>query len=129
MKLTGQIKVERTSKDKSAVYAGARAVLESGNILGLFPEGTRSRDSKMHKAYTGVAKIAIENNVKILPLGIQGAFDVWSPNSKLPKIEKIIKLNFGAPIEVDTKINPEEFVNEMLMPEIARLAGQNYEAK
>jgi 1-acyl-sn-glycerol-3-phosphate acyltransferase len=59
--------VDRKSKDKSSVFVGARKVLSGGEILGIFPEGTRSRTGKIQKAYSGVAKIAVENNVGIVP--------------------------------------------------------------
>jgi 1-acyl-sn-glycerol-3-phosphate acyltransferase len=127
--LTGQIKVERKEGDKSYIYAAARTVLSKGEIFGIYPEGTRSRDGKLHRAYSGVAKIAQENNVKILPVAISGAYEVMRPNDKLPRWKKSIVVTFLEPLDIAKRDSPDEFVHEKLMPAIANKLGVEYAAE
>lgn len=121
--LTGQIKVDRTSKDKSAVYEGARAILQDGNILGIFPEGKRSRDGLFHKGFAGVAKIAQANEVNILPVGIKNAFEVWPPHAKWPQLKRIIEIDFGKLVMVNLNEKPQDIVDRLVFPEISKLSG------
>lgn len=134
MKMTGQIKVERDSKDKSVVLSSAAKILKNEELLGIFPEGTRSRDGKLHKAFLGVAKIAVNNKVNILPLGIKNAFKIYPPQSKFPRLNKDLILNFGEIIDVskylDENSSNEEvkrFVDTVLMKKISKLSGLKYD--
>lgn len=128
MVLTGQIKVDRGSSDKSAVIAAGNTILHSGNILGVYPEGTRSRDGKMHKAYNGVAKFALNNKVDIVPLAIKGAFEIMSPTDKWPKLNKKCSLYFLEPLRYEDfkDFAEEKIVQELLMPRIAEKIGGIY---
>lgn len=101
VKFTGQIKVDRNSKDKSEVYKEVDRLFARGGILGAFPEGTRSRDGKLHKGYKGVAKFARKYDVPILPVGITGTFDAWPPHKKMPKFKKC-NVKIGKPIILET---------------------------
>lgn len=129
MVLTGQIKVDRNSGDKTAVIVAGNGILQSGNILGIFPEGTRSRDGKMHKAYNGVAKFALNNKVDIVPLAIRGAFEIMSPADKWPKFKKKCELMFLEPLRYDEikDFSEGKIVQELLMPGIATHLGEKYE--
>ena len=62
--------------------------LSSNNILGIFPEGTRSRDGKLHGGYNGAVKFAYKYKVPIVPIGIIGTFAAWPPHKKKPKLIK-----------------------------------------
>ena len=55
MEITGQIEVDRESKDKSHVHKMVFSALKKNKMIGIFPEGTRTRDGKMLPAFTGVA--------------------------------------------------------------------------
>lgn len=124
MLLTGQIKVDRTSKDKSFVYNQVEGILRINNILGIFPEGTRSRDGKLHKGYNGAVKFAYKYNVPIIPIGIIGTFNAWPPHKKKPKLIKC-DINIGSSFIVSSdNFNIE---TETLMKKIAILAEEKYE--
>ncbi|HBG81777.1 TPA: 1-acyl-sn-glycerol-3-phosphate acyltransferase [candidate division CPR2 bacterium] len=131
MRITGQIKVDRFSKDKKMVYQAAADVLGRGHILVLFPEGTRSYDGKPLKAYRGVARMALQNQVDILPVAIENSHHVFGRHHKFPRIKRICRVKFLEPIsykEIADK-TPEEIVHDILMPEIAREIGHEYEHK
>jgi len=92
---TGQIKVDRKSQDKEEVYKEVFKVLQSGEVVGIFPEGTRSADGKIGKTYTGVAKFAITAKVPVVPVGIKGTYEILSRHQKWPKIKKSISIKIG----------------------------------
>jgi 1-acyl-sn-glycerol-3-phosphate acyltransferase len=95
---TGQIKVDRKNNDKKEVYQRVFSILKNGDVLGIFPEGTRSPDGRIGKTFTGVAKFAIEGMVPVIPVAISGTYEVMSRHDKRPKLKKIIKIRIGKPM-------------------------------
>lgn len=71
MRGKGCFPVRRGEGDRRAVMTSLQ-VLKSGNPLGFFPEGTRSRDGAMHRAYPGIAFLARRSGAPILPVGLTG---------------------------------------------------------
>ena len=124
MKITGQIKVDRESSNKEEVYDKVDKLIKNKGVLGLFPEGTRSRSGKMQKAYSGVAKFAYKYNIPVVPVGVIGAYEIMSPHDKLPKLKKC-KINIGAKLNVAS----DDYENEArkIMKKISVLSGQSYE--
>ena len=78
-------------------------VLKKGNILGIFPEGTRSLNGKLLDFNIGLIKIALKTKSPIIPVGINGTFSIYPPKAKLPSFfkRKNIYINFGEPIHLD----------------------------
>jgi len=111
---TGQIKVDRQSKDKAEVLKKVFTVLKNGKVFGIFPEGTRAGDGKIGKTFTGVAKIAIIAKVPVVPVGIIGAYEVMSRHDKRPKFKKNIRIKVGKPMYF------EQYYNRANEPEILR---------
>ena len=68
----GAFPVKRGEKDIWALDH-ARKVLDHARVLGMFPEGTRSRGNGLRTAKTGAARLAIEKNVPIIPMAITGS--------------------------------------------------------
>jgi len=83
----GQIPVDRTGGEASeqALQAGLR-VLAEGNVLGIYPEGTRSRDGKLHKGKTGVARLALESRAPVVPCAMIGTFEFLPSGSFRPSL-------------------------------------------
>ena len=65
----GVFAVERGKGDTSAIDT-AKAIVEQGEVMGIFPEGTRSKDGKLGRAKSGAALIASQTGADILPVGI-----------------------------------------------------------
>ncbi len=111
-----------------AVTAGVRAVRE-GRLVGIFPEGTRSPDGLQHKAKTGVARIAIEAGVPVIPVGVIGTDQAFPRGKKLPR-PHAARIVFGEPIRFD--LPPEaakdpavsRSATEQVMAAIRGLSGQ-----
>ncbi len=123
VRLTGQIKVDRKAKDKSEVYKEVEQLFARGGILGAFPEGTRSRDGKLHKGYNGVVKFAYKYKVPILPVGIINTFKALPPHKKFPKFIKC-HVNIGQTIIVDSDDYDRE--TDGLMVVISKLGREEY---
>jgi 1-acyl-sn-glycerol-3-phosphate acyltransferase len=69
----GMIPIDRSGGDKSAsALDTAAGVLQRGELLGIFPEGTRSRDGVQHKGRTGAARLSPDVGCPIYPVGIVG---------------------------------------------------------
>lgn len=87
----------------SAVTAGVTA-LRSGRLVGIFPEGTRSPDGRLHRGKTGVAAIAIQSGVPVIPAGIIGTGEVLPRGAKLPR-PRSVRIVFGPPIRLSAPIS------------------------
>jgi 1-acyl-sn-glycerol-3-phosphate acyltransferase len=112
MRYTGQIEVDRESSDKTTVYDEVFQVLREGKLLGLFPEGTRSPNGRLQKAYTGVAKIALLAKAPVIPVGMMGTFEILSKFQYLPRFRKC-QIRIGKPISLD-KYYGQEITDELL---------------
>lgn len=138
MELTGQIKVDRYDKSSAskdeAVQKGL-SVLKAGEVLAIFPQGTRSRSGKIEKTFSGVARFAVLSGAPVVPLGIRGAFEAWPPHAKKPVFKKQVSLHFGEPMSFgDAKDSfGDDLSHEKLrmrtnkiMKKIAQLSAKDY---
>jgi len=99
----------------------ARDHLRNGGVLGIAPEGTRSRTGALLEAKTGVAFLADQARVPILPVAVAGT---WQITKEILKLKRpVIKVNFGKPFtlppvdrmnrEQDLKHNTEEIMCQL----------------
>ena len=105
--------VKRGSSDRGAIKM-ALNILKKGLCLGIFPEGTRSRDGKLHKAQAGVSLIAAMSKAPVVPTALIGTNRIWSKEEKFPQLTIV----FGEPIYYEGKSNDkaalEEFSQEIM---------------
>lgn len=129
---TGQIKVQRISKDKRVVHDRVFQHLKDGKMIGIFPEGTRSPDGYMLPAFRGVAMYATKARVSIVPVGIKGAYEVMSRFDHFPRFKKIVEINVGEPVSFEKyfhiKLNKKahQVLTEGIMTKIAELCDCDY---
>ncbi|MCL2078375.1 MAG: 1-acyl-sn-glycerol-3-phosphate acyltransferase [Oscillospiraceae bacterium] len=123
--MLGGIPVERYG---DTVPAMKRAIIciQNGYTMLIFPEGTRSRDGKIHEFKGGAAKLAIDSGVSLIPVRIEGAWDIFPPHRKLPKIFRFgrrypIRISFGKPILPNGK-SVEELTTQ-LQSEVERMGA------
>ena len=64
----------------------AKKCLENGHTMIIFPEGARSRDGSLLPFKSGAAKLAIDTNKKIIPVRIDGSFEIFSRWIKRPRL-------------------------------------------
>lgn len=106
-------------------------VLNSGGLLGIYPEGTRSVDGRLYRGKTGGARMAIEAGVPIIPLAMVGT-DVAQPiGQKVPKRANI-GVRIGPAVDVSEYAGRQEDrdalreVTDTVMKRIQQLSGQEY---
>jgi 1-acyl-sn-glycerol-3-phosphate acyltransferase len=129
----GMIPIDRSGGDASqrALDASAR-ILESGELFGIYPEGTRSRGGDLHRGHTGVARLALRTHSPIIPVGIVGSREVQPPDATLPRPFREVTIRFGEPIDAcryaDRVSDPLVLrqITDELMYEIRTLSGQAY---
>ena len=129
---TGQVPIDRSGgrASEGALRAGLR-VLERGDLFGIFPEGTRSHDGRLYKGRTGVARLALEAKVPVVPVGVIGT-DVIAPPGKV--VSKVISptIRFGTPLDFSRYdgMSEDRFilrsVTDEIMYAIMELTGQEY---
>jgi 1-acyl-sn-glycerol-3-phosphate acyltransferase len=129
----GQIPMRREGGSASErALAAARDVLRSGGALGIYPEGTRSPDGRLYRGHTGVARLALQCGVPVIPVGLIGTTDVQPRGSNMMRPFKRVKIQFGSPLDLsligDDPDDPLVLrrVTDELMFEIRELAGQEY---
>jgi 1-acyl-sn-glycerol-3-phosphate acyltransferase len=129
----GMIPIDRTGGDAAerALNTAAR-VIEDGEFFGIYPEGTRARDGRLHRGRTGAARLALRTGAPIIPVGIRGTREIQPPDAKLPKPFKRAEVRFGRPIDVgryldraDDRLVPRQIIDEVMF-EIRELTGQEY---
>lgn len=74
----GAFPIKRDEDDFAALKKSFK-VLKEGKVLGLFPEGSRSKDGQLKKAQLGAALIAVRSGVPILPVAIKGPYKLFKP--------------------------------------------------
>jgi 1-acyl-sn-glycerol-3-phosphate acyltransferase len=122
---------KQRKKTNEAAMKKARQYLKKGDIIGIFPEGRRSKDGKLRKAKTGIARLALEAKVPIVPVGIKGSYDIMPKGAKFPRFKKA-DIKIGNPIYLDMYHGKEkdykiwERATRMVMKAIARLIDQEY---
>src|SRR3954469_22537551 len=99
---TGQIPVRRGSPAGArAALGAARDVLVAGGIVGIYPEGTRSRDGLLHRGNLGPARLALDTGAPLVPIGLIGTEDVQPPGARLPRVGRRVVLRFGEPLRAE----------------------------
>ncbi|MFD3649532.1 lysophospholipid acyltransferase family protein [Streptomyces cyaneofuscatus] len=128
----GQIPVDRSGKDagQAAIREGL-GVLSKGELLGIYPEGTRSHDGRLYKGKVGVAVMALTAGVPVIPCAMLGTFEIQPPGQKLPKIKQVA-IRFGEPLDFSRYAGMENqkaairAVTDEIMYAILELSGQEY---
>ena len=130
----GMIPIDRAGGDKSqAALDTAERVLRRGELFGIFPEGTRSRDGDLYKGRTGAARLAMKVGCPIFPVGVLGTREIQPPDAKFPKLRRECTIKVGRPINVARYASRGEDqhlvlrqITDELMFEIRELTGQTY---
>ncbi|HVE64086.1 MAG TPA: lysophospholipid acyltransferase family protein [Mycobacteriales bacterium] len=128
----GQLPVDRTGGRAShAALETGKRVLREGKLLGIYPEGTRSPDGRLYRGKTGVARMALEAGVPVIPVAMINTFEIQPPGQVIPKIQKV-GVRLGKPLDFSRYAGMEHdrFVlrsmTDEIMYELMQLSGQEY---
>jgi 1-acyl-sn-glycerol-3-phosphate acyltransferase len=133
LKKLGVIPVDKKNINPTSVKKTIN-LLKKDHIIGIFPEGTRSLNGQLLKLNSGMIKIALQTNAPIIPIGINGTFDIYPPHAKIPAFfkRKNIYVHFGKPIYLDSsKRKDAEYLKESLqkieqeIKELTQLSPKN----
>ncbi|MFI6287851.1 lysophospholipid acyltransferase family protein [Streptomyces sp. NPDC051018] len=128
----GQIPVDRSGKEagQAAIREGL-GVLDKGELLGIYPEGTRSHDGRLYKGKVGVAVMALRAGVPVIPCAMVGTFEIQPPGQVLPRIRRVT-VRFGEPLEFSRYAGMENekavirAITDEIMYAILGLSDQEY---
>ncbi|MFD7261314.1 lysophospholipid acyltransferase family protein [Streptomyces sp. NPDC059874] len=128
----GQIPVDRSGKDAGqAALREGLGVLAKDELLGIYPEGTRSHDGRLYKGKVGVAAMALRAGVPVVPCAMVGTFEIQPPGQKIPNIRRVT-IRFGRPLDFSRYAGLENeravlrAVTDEIMYAILELSGQEY---
>jgi 1-acyl-sn-glycerol-3-phosphate acyltransferase len=131
-RLTNQLPMDRSGGAASAQSLNAGMdVLRKGSLLGIYPEGTRSPDGRLYRGKVGVARLALQARVPVIPVAMIGTDKVQPIGKRVPNIRRIGMI-FGEPLDFSRYYGMEDdrliqrSVTDEIMYELMRLSGQEY---
>jgi 1-acyl-sn-glycerol-3-phosphate acyltransferase len=128
----GQVPIDRSSGSAAAgaIATGLR-ILRNGELFGIYPEGTRSGDGRLYRGKTGVARMALEAKVPVIPIAVVGTDVVAPPGKVFGKFARP-GVRFGKPLDFSRYEGMEDdrfvlrSITDEIMYEIMELSGQEY---
>lgn len=128
----GQVPVDRSGgrASEAALRTGLR-ILEEGSLLGIYPEGTRSPNGTLYRGKTGLARMAMEAKVPILPVAMIGTYEIQPPGQLRPGLRRV-GIRIGRPLDFTRYegLENDRFVlrsvTDEVMYELMSLSGQEY---
>jgi 1-acyl-sn-glycerol-3-phosphate acyltransferase len=131
-KSTGQLPIDRSGgKASEASLNTGLGVLGQGQVLGIYPEGTRSPDGRLYRGRTGIARMVLEAKVPVIPVAMIDTEKVQPIGQKMPKIRRI-GIIVGEPLDFSRFDGMEgdrivlRAVTDEIMYELKQLSGQEY---
>ncbi|WP_347978838.1 lysophospholipid acyltransferase family protein [Microbacterium sp. ProA8] len=133
MKGTGQIPIDRTGgKASEASLNTGLQVLGRGDLLGIYPEGTRSPDGKLYRGRTGIARMALEAHVPVVPVLMVDTDTMMPIGTTVPRIVRV-GIVVGEPLDFSRFAGMEgdryilRSITDEIMVALQRLGEQEYE--
>ena len=131
-KLADQLPVDRAGgkAGEAALSTGLR-VLGGGDLLGIYPEGTRSPDGRLYRGKTGVARMALEAKVPVIPVAMIDTEKIQPPGTVMPKIRPV-GMRIGKPLDFSRYYGMEcdrfvlRSITDEIMYELMVLSSREY---
>ena len=130
---TGMMPIDRSGgKASEASLNTGLSVVARGDVLGIYPEGTRSPDGKLYRGRTGVARMILEGHVPVVPIAMVDTEKVMPIGAKIPKVRRIGVI-IGEPLDFSRfeGLEGDRFIlrsiTDEIMYELSRLSGQEYD--
>lgn len=128
----GQVPIDRSGgrASEAAIQTGL-SILRNGDLLGIYPEGTRSPDGRLYRGRTGVARMALEAGVPIVPVAMIGTYEIQPTGQVWPRIKRV-KIAYGEPIDVSEYVDQAKdpvvlrAITNRVMEALQAMSGQEY---
>jgi 1-acyl-sn-glycerol-3-phosphate acyltransferase len=109
----------------------ASEVLNRGEVFGIYPEGTRSRDLRLGRGHTGVGQLALTTDAVVVPVALIGTDRIQPPGQRFPKPSRVTvrigkPLNFARYDGMAASPAIRRAVTDEIMYAIMELSGQEY---
>jgi 1-acyl-sn-glycerol-3-phosphate acyltransferase len=128
----GQVPIDRSGgRASEAAIDKAVEILQGGDLLGIYPEGTRSPDGRLYRGRTGIARMALEAGVPVIPVAMIGLHEIAPAGKVVPSLGRI-GIRIGKPLDFSRYqgLEGDRFVlrsiTDEIMYEIMQLSGQQY---
>jgi 1-acyl-sn-glycerol-3-phosphate acyltransferase len=128
----GQVPIDRSNADTAqAALDTAERVLREGKLLGMYPEGTRSPDGRLYKGKTGMARLALQTGVPVIPVAMIGTNVVNPPGTTMLRFGRVT-VKFGKPMDFSRfdGLAGNRFIERAVIDEVIYelmgLSGQEY---
>lgn len=132
MRATKQLSVDRAgARAAQATLEAALHLLQSGELFGIYPEGTRSPDGRLYRGRTGVGWLALASGVPVVPVAMINTDRVLPPGHTVPSLEQV-RICVGKPLTFDAHrgngpaARARRAVTDEVMKAIQALSGQEY---
>jgi 1-acyl-sn-glycerol-3-phosphate acyltransferase len=133
LKATGQIPIDRSGgKASEASLNTGLSVLANDDLLGIYPEGTRSPDGRLYRGRTGIARMALEARVPVIPVVMVDTDTIMPIGKRMPRIGRV-GVVIGEPLDFSRFAGLEgdryvlRSVTDEIMVALQRLGEQYYE--
>lgn len=131
-KATGQLPIDRSGgKASEAALNTGLGVLEQGQLLGIYPEGTRSPDGRLYRGRTGIARMVLEAKVPVIPVAMIDTEKVQPIGKRLPRVRRV-GIVYGKPLDFSRFDGMEgdrivlRAVTDEIIYELKKISGQEY---
>jgi 1-acyl-sn-glycerol-3-phosphate acyltransferase len=121
----GLIPIERAAARQAMTALGVAAgALEQGHVLGIYPEGTRSRDGLLHRGHSGVAQLALMTGAPVVPVGLIGTDRIQPIGARLPRPFRRAEIRFGPAIDPTSYGGPARRRRQLLTSDLMEAIRQ-----
>lgn len=128
--MTGMLPLDRSGRRSRVTLNRVQQILADGGVVGVHPEGTRSRDGLLNPGHHGVAQIALRAGAPVVPVALVGTGEVQPVGQLRPQFRGKVEIRYGAPIGMGrwaankrTRVARTELTEE-IMSSLASLSGQ-----
>ena len=132
LKATNQLQMDRDGpRAAQDTLEAALALLQAGNLFGIYPEGTRSPDGRLYRGRPGVGWLALKSGLPVIPVAMLGTRRVLPPGHVVPRPGRI-EVRIGAPLKFPAEVTAappgkaRQLIAEQVMSAIRELSGQEY---
>ncbi len=132
LRSTNQLSTDRAGvRAAQAMLDAALDLLNSGQLFGIYPEGTRSPDGRLYRGRTGIGYLALNSGAPVIPVAMVGTERILPPGHRIPRPGKI-EIRIGEPLTFDqfrgqpAGARQRRAVTDEVVQAIQKLSGQEF---